>query len=98
MDQLGFDGETIQRVFDGEVQTEPAAPSAVDFSAAPSRVGRVRVRFVTPTELKAGERLAERPEFPILFGRLRDRIGKEHPLRADVGCRNTLYNATPQSA
>jgi putative protease len=30
--------------------------------------------------------------------RLRDRIGKEHPLRADVGCRNTLYNATPQSA
>lgn len=75
VDQLGFDGETIQRVFDGEVQTEPAAPSAVDLSAAPSRVGRVRVRFVTPTELKAGERLAERPEFPILFGRLRDRIG-----------------------
>jgi hypothetical protein len=30
--------------------------------------------------------------------RLRDRIGKEHPLLADVGCRNTLYNATPQSA
>ena len=30
--------------------------------------------------------------------RLRDRIGKEHPLTADVGCRNTLFNATPQSA
>jgi putative protease len=29
---------------------------------------------------------------------LRDRLGKEHPLRADVGCRNTLHNATPQSA
>jgi putative protease len=29
---------------------------------------------------------------------LRDRIGMEHPLTADVGCRNTLYNATPQSA
>lgn len=29
---------------------------------------------------------------------LRDRIGKEHPLTADVGCRNTLFNATPQSA
>jgi U32 family peptidase len=28
---------------------------------------------------------------------LRDRIGKEHPLRADVGCRNTLFNAVPQS-
>jgi putative protease len=29
---------------------------------------------------------------------LRDRIGCEHPLKADVGCRNTLYNAIPQSA
>jgi putative protease len=29
--------------------------------------------------------------------RLRDRVGSEHPLKADVGCRNTLYNATPQS-
>jgi len=30
--------------------------------------------------------------------RLRDRIGMEHPLIADVGCRNTLLNAVPQSA
>lgn len=29
---------------------------------------------------------------------LRDRVGAEHPLKADVGCRNTLYNARPQSA
>ena len=29
---------------------------------------------------------------------LRDRMGSEHPLKADVGCRNTLYNAVPQSA
>ena len=29
---------------------------------------------------------------------LRDRVGMEHPLKADVGCRNTLYNATPQSS
>jgi len=28
---------------------------------------------------------------------LRDRVGIEHPLRADVGCRNTLYNATAQT-
>ena len=28
---------------------------------------------------------------------LRDRIGTAHPLTADVGCRNTLYNAVPQS-
>ncbi len=30
--------------------------------------------------------------------KLRDRIGVEHPLTADVGCRNTLFNAAPQSA
>lgn len=28
---------------------------------------------------------------------LRDRVGAEHSLQADVACRNTLYNATPQS-
>lgn len=30
--------------------------------------------------------------------KLRDRVGMEHPLKADVGCRNTLYNAVPQTA
>lgn len=30
--------------------------------------------------------------------KLRDRVGMEHPLHADVGCRNTLYNAVPQTA
>jgi putative protease len=30
--------------------------------------------------------------------RLRDRVGMEHTLKADVGCRNTLFNALPQSA
>jgi len=29
--------------------------------------------------------------------RLRDRLGLEHLLQADVGCRNTLYNAVAQS-
>ncbi len=28
---------------------------------------------------------------------LRDRVGIEHPLRADVGCRNTLFNAAAQT-
>lgn len=28
---------------------------------------------------------------------LRDRVGMEHRLTADVGCRNTLFNAVPQS-
>ncbi|MDZ7619916.1 MAG: DUF3656 domain-containing protein, partial [Patescibacteria group bacterium] len=29
--------------------------------------------------------------------RLRDRVGVEHPLQADLGCRNTVYNGTAQS-
>ncbi len=28
---------------------------------------------------------------------LRDRVGQEHPLRADGGCRNTVYNARAQT-
>jgi putative protease len=28
---------------------------------------------------------------------LRDRVGMNHPLKADVGCRNTLFNAVAQT-
>ena len=28
---------------------------------------------------------------------LRDRVGMKHPLRSDVGCRNTVFNATAQT-
>jgi hypothetical protein len=34
----------------------------------------MRVRFLTPTELKSGQQLAARPEFSILAARIRDRI------------------------
>jgi putative protease len=30
--------------------------------------------------------------------KLRDRTGVDHPLKADVGCRNTLFNAVPQTS
>ena len=29
--------------------------------------------------------------------RLRDRVGAEHPLKADVGCRNTVFNSLAQT-
>jgi putative protease len=29
---------------------------------------------------------------------MRDRAGMDHPLEADVGCRNTVFHAAPQSA
>jgi hypothetical protein len=57
----------------------------IDLDGAPEPAACVRVQFVTPTELKAGQELVTRPEFGILFARLRDRIST---LRA-------LYGAGP---
>jgi U32 family peptidase len=28
---------------------------------------------------------------------LRDRVGAEHPLKADIGCRNTVFNSQAQT-
>ena len=87
VDQLDLNEARVAQVFDGGQfrMRELAAPNEIDLSETPGRVGRLRVRFVTPTELKAGHQLADRPEFGILFGRLRDRISN---LRA-------LYGAGP---
>jgi len=60
-------------------------PLAIDLRGGSEQARRVTVRFVTPTELKSGQEIVERPEFAILFGRLRDRIST---LRA-------LYGAGP---
>jgi len=88
VDQLDLSGATVSRVFEGEKfqMSQLPAPSWVDLSEIPSdRVNRIRVRFVTPTELKTEHRVAELPEFGILCRRLRDRISA---LRA-------LYGAGP---
>lgn len=47
---------------------------AIDLRADGASVQRVRVRFVTPTELKAGTERAAKPEFGILAARIRDRV------------------------
>src|SRR5262249_35860588 len=52
----------------------PATPSVAVLDRDPEPVETVTVRFLTPTELKSDGALAGRPEFPILFNRLRDRI------------------------
>ena len=46
-------------------------------------VGRIRVRFVTPTELKSEQKVTHRPEFPVLFGRVRDRVATLRALYGD---------------
>ena len=87
VDQLDLNEARVAQVFDGEQfrMRELDSPNVVDLSETPERVRRVRVRCVTPTELKSGRQVADRPEFGILLGRLRDRISN---LRA-------LYGAGP---
>ena len=77
---------TEQMDLDDGVGPVAGAPALVlDLEPAPVPVQRVRVGFLSPTELKSGGTVAQRPEFAILFARLRDRIGT---LRA-------LYGAGP---
>jgi len=59
----------------GEVLGDGSAPMVLGLEGA-ARVERVVVRFVTPTELKSGQRVVERPEFGVLAGRIRDRVSK----------------------
>ena len=50
------------------------APLAVDLEPRQERLERVRLAFVSPTELKSAGAIVPKPEFPILFARLRDRL------------------------
>ncbi len=54
--------------------TDPPSPSVVSLEPGDEPVNRVLLRFVTPTELKSAGHPAELPDFPVLFGRLRDRL------------------------
>jgi hypothetical protein len=65
-----------QVLYDGSTQTISGAvePLSLDLKPADSS-HRICVDFLTPTELKHEHKIASRPEFPILFGRIRDRVG-----------------------
>ncbi len=49
-------------------------PVVLDLDPLRSAPSKIRVEFLSPTELKHQDQIAARPEFPILFSRLRDRI------------------------
>jgi hypothetical protein len=51
-----------------------SSPRSLSFTPPAEPVLIARVEFKTPTELKSGDQLAARPEFPALFARIRDRI------------------------
>jgi hypothetical protein len=57
-----------------QVMTGSVEPASVDLDPVPSAPQKIRVEFLSPTELKHEHRVTNRPEFPILFGRIRDRV------------------------
>jgi hypothetical protein len=82
--QLNETGDTVARIFDGLTLLQQAAePMQLSLQPMPERVDRVRVRFVTPTELKSGQQLSERPEFGVLVSRVRDRLSTLRKLYDD---------------
>ena len=85
--QLDRSREPLHRIYEASraENHNPVPPLSLSLSAGPERVNEVAVEFTTPTELKAGDQIAARPEFAILFARIRDRIST---LRA-------LYGAGP---
>jgi hypothetical protein len=76
-------------LYDSATQTisSQIPPQALDLAPvsapAPISVDRIAVTFLSPTELKHEHRLAETPEFPILFARIRDRVSTLSRLYAD---------------
>jgi hypothetical protein len=73
---LDQEGHAVAAVYDSASATVRQNVPAVelDLSASETPVSRVRVRFVTPTELKSGHQIAAVPGFGILAARIRDRI------------------------
>jgi hypothetical protein len=76
VDLLDADGNATRRLYSGEAldREYPLPPVVVDLSPAPAPIGRILVRFLTPTELKGAGSLHEPPEFDLLLARARDRV------------------------
>jgi len=57
-----------------QLTTAPVEPATIDLAPVTPAPRKIRVDFLSPTELKRNTQIVSRPEFPILFGRIRDRI------------------------
>jgi hypothetical protein len=57
-----------------ELQQVHTERMQLDLTTPATTPTRIRIYFLSPTELKHDGKLAIRPEFPILFARIRDRI------------------------
>jgi hypothetical protein len=74
VDALDLDDSVLDRIFPDGAGADPLTPVGVDLAPTHSTLSRVCVRFVTPTELKGAQRVVDKPEFHVLFARIRDRL------------------------
>ncbi len=56
------------------LEPAPPAPCVMSLQPGDEPISGLTVEFLTPTELKAGGRLAAQPDFGVLFRRVRDRV------------------------
>lgn len=94
-----------QLLCDSSAQTiaNSIEPASLNLDPLPSAPHKISVEFLSPTELKHDDRITDRPEFPILFGRIRDRVSTlrtlygQGPLDLDfraIGLRATQVKMT----
>ena len=85
VEQLDSEGRVQGVVWEGKKCTSLFEPASAPLVANGAEADSLCIRFLTPTELKCEGGLASRPDFSVLFARIRDRIST---LRA-------LYGAGP---
>ena len=74
--QLDANGDPAAAIYDGGSLRLQGSGNPLELSLEPPAepVMHLRLRFVTPTELKSGQQIASRPEFGIVAARARDRL------------------------
>jgi hypothetical protein len=83
--RIALDAVPEQTLYESSGQTMAGSvePASLDLNTPACAPRKIRVNFLSPTELKHGHRVINRPEFPILFGRIRDRISALRKLYGD---------------
>jgi hypothetical protein len=72
---LDENGRADTSIFnDAMLLQQDAKPMELSLQPVPAHVERVRVHFVTPTEIKSGQQLSQQPQFGTLVSRIRDRV------------------------
>lgn len=74
VEQLDTAGRALGVVWNGKKCASLFDPASVVLAANGASTDSLCVRFLTPTELKCEGGLAPRPDFSVLFARIRDRI------------------------